>query len=193
MLLLNLPLFACLTRAATSICGATLSLIGDFKINSKCEFSCNERYQLRGLPSVTCQLDRTMENGLGWSGPIPGCEPICPEVPKVENAVVACDSATDIGSICKYVCKRGFELVGRPTTTCLLDVTDSTANWEIGLPRCQRTCDKPIEIENGEVSCQDAGFVIDLLFFLDLSKEKISTRVTYIECLYSRIPGKDVI
>ncbi|CAG5085953.1 Oidioi.mRNA.OKI2018_I69.PAR.g11061.t1.cds [Oikopleura dioica] len=127
------------------------------RINSKCEFSCNERYQLRGFPSVTCQLDRTMENGLGWSGPIPGCEPICPEVPKVENAVVACDSATDIGSICKYVCKRGFELVGRPTTTCLLDVTDSTANWEIGLPRCQRTCDKPIEIENGEVSCQESG------------------------------------
>ena len=70
-----------------------------------------------------------MENGVGWTGEFPFCEPVCSAVPKVDNAVVSCSSHTDLGSECTFVCEEGYELIGEGLDCILMEnITRSLAS-----------------------------------------------------------------
>ena len=151
------PRCEAICQPLTSLSNGRISCTSESDFNSVCAFSCNDRYQLRGEQSTTCVRNSTMENGVGWSNLVPYCEPICNDVPRIPHAVVSCTSATDLGSECTFVCERGFELVGRDVTTCMLNVNDGSVNWEHGIPYCRQMCSSPIPILNGEIQCDQSG------------------------------------
>lgn len=103
-----------------------------------------------------------MENGVGWVNPVPYCEPVCNSVPRIPHAVISCTSHTDLGSACTFVCEKGFELVGREVTTCMLNVNDDSVNWEHGIPYCQQMCTSPMKVQNGQVNCETSSAGISI-------------------------------
>ena len=112
------------------------------EIGETCETVCDEGYNLIGPSIRTCQSDINGWNGVQWDLEPAYCQPRCPEVKKVENTVVSCSSSTDLGSVCNFVCIQGYEMVGSPKTTCMLNVNDGSANWDQHEPSCQLLCNK---------------------------------------------------
>ena len=141
----------------TVLANGIIECSSENNLGSDCAFTCNDRFQLRGHETASCIRNSTMENGVGWDNRVPMCEPICDPVPRIPHAVVSCTSATDLGSECTFVCEKGYELVGRESTTCLLNVNDGNVGWEHGMPYCQQMCTAPISIQHGHVNCEESS------------------------------------
>jgi hypothetical protein len=123
------------------------------EVGDVCNHVCNDGFNLLGTKERTCISDINGWNGVNWDGERAYCQPICPEVKKVPNTVVSCSSSTDLGSECTFVCISGYEMVGKPKTTCMLNINDGTADWDNQEPECQLLCNNPMEIDNGKVEC----------------------------------------
>ncbi|CBY35042.1 unnamed protein product [Oikopleura dioica] len=126
------------------------------KLNSECEFSCNQGFRLLGVESVTCQTDRASLNGLAWSGSSPVCEAVCAAVPVPENGETKCTDGRNIGSTCAFSCPAGTRLIGDKASTCT--GFGGLANWTTEAPLCEPVCDE-LTLKNGEINCSDGNFL----------------------------------
>ena len=64
----------------------------------------------------------------------------CPDLDDIPNGSVSLSGNTE-GSIAKYICNDGFELVGDPTRVCMSDST-----WGGEPPTCQSLAGKKSNI-----------------------------------------------
>ncbi|XP_067839671.1 sushi, von Willebrand factor type A, EGF and pentraxin domain-containing protein 1 [Heptranchias perlo] len=92
---------------------------------STVSYTCNNGYQLRGLPTLTC-------NSTGqWNGTAPVCEIIsCGPPPALPNADIVGNNVT-FGSSISYSCKEGYTLIGSESKECL-----ASGEWSHSAPQC---------------------------------------------------------
>nr|XP_039271064.1 E-selectin-like [Styela clava] len=107
-------------------------------VGSKCEFKCEEGYEMVGKP-------RRFAKKL---------EPKCtPHPPKPEDGFVDCDNVVaTAGTICQYKCKSGHKLIGSENTVCE-ETARGVVEWSHKAPTCKKTCEKPETIDHGTVKC----------------------------------------
>uniref|UniRef100_H2Y785 Sushi domain-containing protein n=1 Tax=Ciona savignyi TaxID=51511 RepID=H2Y785_CIOSA len=116
---------------------------------SKCRFSCNVGYNLRGSKTRTCQEDGT------WTGISSSCRRIrCGKTERIRHATVNCSSNDHYNSVCRYECKQGFDLVGSRTRTCQEDHL-----WSAPVPACESSrCGLLEPPSHGSVRCSNDDF-----------------------------------
>ncbi|XP_078664159.1 P-selectin-like [Branchiostoma floridae x Branchiostoma belcheri] len=99
-------------------------MTGDNYYQDVVTFLCDPGYELVGLPSLTCQADRT------WSGIEPTCTRVqCP----VPSSPVNGDSSGPnfYQDVVQFTCDQGYDLVGDSSSTCQADRT-----WSSNVPSC---------------------------------------------------------
>ena len=89
---------------------------------------------------------------------MPFCEPVCSPVPTIPNGLLSCTADNDLDSKCTFECNQGFNIIGPPSTTCMLSVSDGSAKWNNSVPQCIQMCLPPLSTENGEVDCKESSF-----------------------------------
>ncbi|KAG7457191.1 hypothetical protein MATL_G00243850 [Megalops atlanticus] len=129
---------------------------GDLLYGSRCSFSCDPGFILRGYEVTTCGKSGN------WIGERPVCQAVrCPSVQAPQNGNVTCaDSSGDLlyGSRCSFSCDPGFILHGYEVTTC-----GKSGNWIGERPVCQAVrCPSVQAPQNGNVTCADSSG--DLLY-----------------------------
>ncbi|XP_077971622.1 uncharacterized protein LOC120346760 [Styela clava] len=118
-------------------------------VGSKCEFKCEEGYEMVGKPKTICEKAGT------WSEKEPKCIPKCTPhpPPKPEDGFVDCDNVVaTAGTICQYKCKSGHKLIGSENTVCE-ETARGVVEWSHKAPTCKKTCEKPETIDHGTVKC----------------------------------------
>lgn len=55
-----------------------------------------------------------------------------------ENGQIMCNDHDFRGSVCEYVCDKGFILVGATTALTCTDVSDGVVGWSAEPPKCER-------------------------------------------------------
>ncbi|XP_073712268.1 E-selectin isoform X3 [Misgurnus anguillicaudatus] len=123
---------------------------GNFSYDSRCEYSCDEGYKLKGGSMARCTA--TTE----WSSKPPSCELVkCnPEdVLTLHHGSVRCSNPNgdfSYDSVCEYSCEEGYELKGSSTTKCT-----ATTEWTIKPPTCELIqCSELITPNNGTMHCR---------------------------------------
>ncbi|XP_067846631.1 P-selectin-like [Heptranchias perlo] len=106
--------------------------IGDFSYNSTCDFSCAKGFELRGSDRLKCGA--TGE----WSAPIPNCEAVKCDVPKISrNGNMNCSHPMgnfSYNSTCDFGCVEGFSLNGSVNLQC-----EGSGTWSAPIPACEGT------------------------------------------------------
>ncbi|XP_060890783.1 P-selectin-like [Labrus mixtus] len=104
--------------------------LGPFSFGSKCNFTCQEGYNLTGDNTLTC-----LASGQ-WSNPTPTCKVVqCNSLKDSPYASMQCQDPLakySYGSMCTVKCVQGFDMVGANMTKCL-----SQGNWSHEVPFCQ--------------------------------------------------------
>ena len=91
-------------------------------LGDTCTHICDtDRFSLLGPKERTCTNDLMHSRGVDWDKEEAFCQPQCPELRKTINTVVACTSGVDLGSVCTFYCTGKFEMIGKESTTCMLD------------------------------------------------------------------------
>ncbi|XP_055388118.1 sushi, von Willebrand factor type A, EGF and pentraxin domain-containing protein 1 [Condylostylus longicornis] len=105
-------------------------------------YECQENFKLSGVSRRICSQDGT------WSHEEPECQSItCEELNPTNYLEISVMESRTVGSIVKYKCVRGRNLLGNNTRTCL-----KSGNWSGKPPLCQPVdCGVPEQIENGRV------------------------------------------
>jgi len=88
--------------------------------------------------------------------------PACPFVPKPLNGFSKCEfntSATEVGSVCAFSCKSGYNLVGAPDAECVKDPKGGKPKFEPATPVCQpgKCSPEMADIANGAVVCTNGA------------------------------------
>ncbi|XP_078583892.1 P-selectin-like [Branchiostoma floridae x Branchiostoma japonicum] len=87
-------------------------------------FWCDPGYELVGLPSLTCQADRT------WTGNVPTCTRVqCPVLSSPVNGISS--GSNFYQDVVTSTCDRGYDLIGDSSSTCQADRT-----WSSNAPSC---------------------------------------------------------
>ncbi|XP_043075030.1 E-selectin-like isoform X3 [Puntigrus tetrazona] len=117
---------------------------GNFSYNSKCEYSCEEGYELKGSSTRSCTSTTK------WSGKPPTCELIhCPALESPVNGELSCTSSFNYGSKCSFSCTEGFNLQGASEISCT-----KAAKWGQEPPHCEAVlCPQLSEPINGHMNC----------------------------------------
>ena len=127
-----------------SILNGQITIEG-FKYRQMVIYTCNEGYDLVGLPTRVCQ-----ESGL-WSDSEPNCAPrMCQEPAIVDNGHIEDGYTLDYGSVMSYTCHPGFKLVGGKERVC-----GSSGQWSGQPPICintSQTCLVPQLLNSGYIS-----------------------------------------
>ncbi|XP_072130143.1 E-selectin-like isoform X2 [Mobula birostris] len=124
---------------------------GDFTFRSVCVYSCAEGFLLIGSESLQC-------NSSGkWSSPIPTCEAVKCDVPKLPaNGYQNCSHVGGnftFRSVCVYSCAEGFSLNGSDNLQC-----NSSGRWSSPIPTCEAVrCEVPKLPKNGYQNCSHVG------------------------------------
>ncbi|XP_042190896.1 P-selectin-like [Callorhinchus milii] len=84
---------------------------GDFSLNSTCNFTCSEGFNLRGANSIRCTSSET------WTAAVPTCEAVLckPLLYEDQNVITACmhpNGKYNYSSTCEITCPVGYELQG---------------------------------------------------------------------------------
>ncbi|XP_070817197.1 P-selectin isoform X3 [Chaetodon trifascialis] len=125
-----------------------LDTLEPFSFGSRCNFTCQEGYDLTGDNTLTC-----LASGQ-WSKPTPTCTVVqCDSLLAPPNASMQCQDPLGVysyGSMCTVQCEEGFDLIGTNMTKC-----SSRGSWSHALPVCQvRRCN-PINPPHGSLTCSD--------------------------------------
>ncbi|XP_051868281.1 L-selectin-like isoform X2 [Pristis pectinata] len=103
---------------------------GNFTFRSVCDYSCAEGFSLNGSESLQCNSSGT------WSSPIPTCEAVKCDVPKLPaNGYQNCSHTGGnftFRSVCDYSCAEGFSLNGSESLQC-----NSSGRWSSPIPTCE--------------------------------------------------------
>lgn len=143
---------------------------------SECEFECNLGYVIQpgrggsapdqGIVVSTCGEDSIIGDPNGaWSEPAPKCTPDqCPVRTAPENGRVTCSNGNLFGSVCTYVCNKGYYMRGPAAsilkrnllkTECLDSLTWSVEEPTCEPIKCQPEFDDPV---SGSVTCTNFNF-----------------------------------
>ncbi|RWS04130.1 P-selectin-like protein [Dinothrombium tinctorium] len=114
---------------------------------SRCTFSCNPGFNLRGSGVLICLLSGQWNNNPPTCAAVPTTT--CRGLQAPQNGVLAgmCGENSPIGSRCSFTCNPGFVLQGSSILTCL-----SNGNWNSLPPLCitqEITCPALDRPENG--------------------------------------------
>ncbi|CAG5117093.1 unnamed protein product, partial [Candidula unifasciata] len=116
---------------------------GNVTYKTVATYQCFDGFEMKGLPNVTCEARGN------WSQ-VPSCEAEkCTAVPTIANATYnftfGDGSNLSYGTVVKYTCDTGFELVGSQQIVCL-----SNKTWSHEAPSCKKlTCPLP-KIQHGQ-------------------------------------------
>jgi len=123
-----------------------------YKLGERCNFKCDDGYQLEGSPSRYCN-----ERG-EWGGPPAKCVQMqCPKLKNSEGLMMKCDSGDEstgliTGAKCKFSCSTGLKLQGSAERVC-----SSKGKWSGTAARCTKAeCDPPTARQGCDFQC-DAG------------------------------------
>ncbi|XP_078582468.1 uncharacterized protein LOC144865525 [Branchiostoma floridae x Branchiostoma japonicum] len=87
-------------------------------------FWCDPGYEMVGLPSLTCQADRT------WTGDVPTCTRVqCPVLSSPVNGISS--GSNFYQDVVTSTCDLGYNLAGDSSSTCQADQT-----WSSNTPSC---------------------------------------------------------
>ncbi|XP_034533694.1 P-selectin [Notolabrus celidotus] len=123
--------------------------LGSFSFGSRCNFTCQEGYDLTGDNTLEC-----LASGK-WSKPIPSCKVVqCNSLKAPTHASMQCQDLLQVfsyGSTCSIECEEGFDLIGTNMTKC-----SSQGDWSHALPVCRaRRCPSLSSPSHGSVLCSD--------------------------------------
>nr|XP_039271172.1 sushi, von Willebrand factor type A, EGF and pentraxin domain-containing protein 1-like [Styela clava] len=108
---------------------------------SECVFSCADGYMRHGRESVVCG------NRGKWSSmDLPVCKKIqCPKIQRF-NGLYSCNNGQNLGSVCRFSCKRGFgfrqetvtklKCVSKNLEEIETSKSDYTGKWDAPIPEC---------------------------------------------------------
>ncbi|XP_066299942.1 uncharacterized protein, partial [Branchiostoma lanceolatum] len=95
-------------------------------VHSAAAFRCNQGFDLVGLPVITCGEDGR------WSGPPPVCTAtLCPILNAPVDGEMLPPEENIYGSMARFRCRLGFDMVGQETITCL-----TSGKWSAPEPTC---------------------------------------------------------
>ncbi|XP_064626004.1 sushi, von Willebrand factor type A, EGF and pentraxin domain-containing protein 1-like [Lineus longissimus] len=113
-------------------------------VNDTFNFMCNVGYELKGKETITCESEGV------WSNDPPTCEIIkCPDLAQIKNGKTFSNKDDfTYGTVMRYVCIRGHEIMGPLEITCLANRT-----WSAKQPSCERVSCLPLpeSLDNGRV------------------------------------------
>ncbi|XP_068015714.1 C4b-binding protein alpha chain-like isoform X1 [Melanerpes formicivorus] len=118
-----------------------------YVFGDRLQVTCNDGYAFKDHPSQVVLW--CLSNG-SWDPPALECtpEPHCPK-PDIAHGreLDGSQSVYRAGTQLRLVCDAGYVLRGQDTTTCQHDMS-----WSPSLPFCDRVCDPPPQISNGQHS-----------------------------------------
>ncbi|XP_073672636.1 E-selectin-like [Garra rufa] len=124
---------------------------GNFSYDSRCEYSCEEGYELKGSSTTTCTS--TTE----WSSKPPTCELVqCPELNKPQKGKMQCQNPMGnfrYQSTCEFMCEKGYTLRNSNSSTLFCGATGS---WNDSQPTCEIVQCKPEDVsppDHASVQC----------------------------------------
>ncbi|XP_013070411.2 uncharacterized protein LOC106057644 isoform X3 [Biomphalaria glabrata] len=115
-------------------------------------YRCYSGFTIQGPDSVTCGSDGK------WS-PIPTCQATqCPPppAPPANGNQTIIGSGTSFGSVIRYSCNEGYDLIGQTTLFC-----DSSFNWKGIVPTCQRLTCLFSNLTNEQMVTSNIAFIGD--------------------------------
>ncbi|XP_010176981.1 PREDICTED: complement component receptor 1-like protein [Mesitornis unicolor] len=119
----------------------------DYMYGDRLEITCNDGYAFKGHGNnvvLQCTSDGR------WDPAVPECtpEPRCPK-PETAHGREIYKSKKDytVGTRLRLACDSGYTLRGQDLTECQAD-----ASWAPPLPFCDKVCDPPPQITNGQHS-----------------------------------------
>ncbi|KAM6370132.1 complement component receptor 1-like protein [Pluvialis apricaria] len=119
----------------------------NYVYGDRLEIMCNDGYAFKGHSSnvvLQCTSDGR------WDPAVPECTPE-PRCPKPDTAygreVYKSKNDYTVGTRLKLACDSGYVLRGQDLTVCQAD-----ASWAPPLPFCDKVCDPPPQIPNGQHS-----------------------------------------
>nr|XP_039253479.1 sushi, von Willebrand factor type A, EGF and pentraxin domain-containing protein 1-like [Styela clava] len=126
------------------------------RVGSTCTFTCKSGYRLEGQTKATCA---SSEN---WDNQPPRCIRITCPPPMIPPTFgrVDCSDSNNGGSVCRFTCENGYQLLGSPTSTCVDDENgDQYGRWTSPVPRCGLLKCQPQSASptNGDVTCSDGN------------------------------------
>ncbi|XP_038054990.1 uncharacterized protein LOC119727201 [Patiria miniata] len=112
----------------------------EYSIGTECSLNCNEGFQLANDEPIICEI--TEDGEPVWSSPTLDCE----AVPVIEqfcavpsfpaNGQVVCDDSDHIvGTVCSFICSKGFVLSNDGPIVCEI-TEDGEAVWIGHTPEC---------------------------------------------------------
>ncbi|KAI8497140.1 Sushi, von Willebrand factor type A, EGF and pentraxin [Branchiostoma belcheri] len=97
------------------------------RVHSVAAFKCNQGFDLVGLPVISCGEDGR------WSGPPPVCTAtLCRPLSAPVDGEMLPPEENIYGSMARFRCRPGFNMVGQGTITCL-----TSGKWSAPEPTCE--------------------------------------------------------
>ncbi|XP_019616534.1 PREDICTED: uncharacterized protein LOC109464052 [Branchiostoma belcheri] len=97
------------------------------RVHSVATFKCNQGFDLVGLPVISCGEDGR------WSGPPPVCTAtLCRPLSAPVDGEMLPPEENIYGSMARFRCRPGFNMVGQGTITCL-----TSGKWSAPEPTCE--------------------------------------------------------
>ncbi|KAM3840194.1 P-selectin-like isoform 7-T7 [Vipera latastei] len=120
---------------------------GEFRYQSRCNFKCQEGFQINGARTTICEASGT------WSASEPICQVIeCPNLDAPQNGELNCfhpHGSFAYNSSCAFSCDVGFVRIG----TSQLQCTD-LGKWTAATPSCEAAkCPFLHRPANGHLNC----------------------------------------
>ncbi|XP_076808931.1 P-selectin-like isoform X2 [Clavelina lepadiformis] len=133
-------------------------------LRSRCRFTCNEGFGLVGSPLTVCFDDGNDDITGIWSHRPATCQIITCFLPHTppDNGHVTCTNGRFYGSMCKFHCNEGYDLLGDSECVCEDDPRGGAAGqWSGPAPICRRkVCPPGPGIPtNGRTVCSDDAFL----------------------------------
>lgn len=128
-----------------------------------CRFTPIDGYRLIGADKVIC-----LPSGQ-WSDNFPQAELVeCSNDIEILHGVADCSKGNKFGSMCKYQCRKGYELRGSAKRRCKAD-----GDWNKNKPVCELGTCRPLAIPpNGRMYCLNGNaFGSECVFSCELGYE----------------------
>ncbi|XP_069497399.1 E-selectin-like isoform X1 [Ambystoma mexicanum] len=121
--------------------------LGDFMVNSTCNFACNKGFVMTGSDRLQCGASGE------WDGNQPECEAVqCDQVTMVEHGTVTCSGSYgkySYNATCDFTCDEGYAMSGSAGLRCAAE-----GEWTHEVPKCEAVkCPDVKMIEHGIVAC----------------------------------------
>uniref|UniRef100_A0A3B1J0R3 E-selectin n=1 Tax=Astyanax mexicanus TaxID=7994 RepID=A0A3B1J0R3_ASTMX len=150
---------------------------------SICSFSCNEGFQLKGTPEVSCT------ESAEWSQEMPYCEAVqCSEISEPLHATMQCNHPLGIfsyQSTCEFSCQEGYTLTSSSSSKLMCEVT---GQWNDSKPICEGKNDPVVTgltVAGGATAFSSLALAAWILKKLKQKGEQVNIVVSQQQCFSS--------